>query len=215
MMKGMKNMTKTEFIARAKAALSYSTIYVKGGWGQPLTWGDTWENLQKQWSYNRIHSKAISAAIEASKAAGSTPYAFDCVCLVKGLLWGWKGDPDQYGGGAVYASNGIPDVTVDGFLTDCCTGVSDDFSDIEPGEYLYMNGHAGIYIGNGDVVECTPAWDGGVQLSKLGNLGFTGTRVRNWDYHGIIKTLVDDLPKANECVCPCCGARLTLTATKA
>lgn len=205
-------MTKSEFVKAAKDTAALSTIYVKGGFGQPLTWGDNWDNLKSQWAWNRTHSEAISKAIEASVASGRTPFAFDCVCLVKGLLWGFCGDADKYAGGAVYGSNGVPDCTVDNFLRDCCTGVTTDFSNLEPGEYLYNTGHCGIYVGNGDVVECTPKWDGGVQVSKLVNLGYTGDKQRRWTFHGRIRVLQDDpvTDQVMSCRCPLCGEQLQI-----
>lgn len=49
-----------------------------------------------------------------------------------------------------------------------------------PGALVWMQGHVGIYIGDGDVIECTAAWTGNVLVSKLGNLGYIGKYTRNW-----------------------------------
>lgn len=202
-------MKISEFVTAAKDTARLCTVYVKGGYGQPLTWGDNWDNLRNQWAWNRTHTKAIVEAIEAAKAQGVTPFAFDCVCLVKGLLWGFSGDASKYAGGAVYGSNGVPDCTVDNFLRDCCTGVTTDFTNVAVGDYLYNSGHCGIYVGDGDVVECTPKWDGGVQVSKLVNLGYTGDKERRWTYHGRIKVLEPDVPEQQMiCKCPLCGGNL-------
>ena len=40
-------------------------------------------------------------------AANKNPpvYGFDCVNLIKGVLWGWSGDASKTYGGAAYKSN--------------------------------------------------------------------------------------------------------------
>ena len=108
---------------------------------------------------------------------GETPTAwgFDCVGLIKAVLWGWEGDTSKSYGGAVYASNGVPDISADTMIGRC-SGVSADFNNICIGEFLWMKGHCGIYIGNGKVVESTPSWKNGVQVTDL--------KARNWLKHG-------------------------------
>lgn len=46
-----------------------------------------------------------------------------------------------------------------------CKNVSTDFSRIEVGEAVWMEGHIGVYIGDGLAVECTPCWDNKVQIT--------------------------------------------------
>lgn len=43
-------------------------------------------------------------------AASADTFGFDCVCLIKGVLWGWHGDKNAVYGGATYTSNGVPDI---------------------------------------------------------------------------------------------------------
>ena len=108
----------------------------------------------------------------------------DCCGLVKGILWGWNADTSKIYGGAVYKSNGVPDVNENGLL-DNCYDVSTDFSHISDGELVWMKGHCGIYIGDGIVIESTPAWDCGVQKTGLGNTGHSvNGKSRNWTKHG-------------------------------
>ena len=48
-----------------------------------------------------------------------------------------------------------------------------------------MKGHCGIYIGDGIVIESTPAWDSGVQKTGLGNTGHSvNGKSRTWTKHG-------------------------------
>ena len=88
-------------------------------------------------------------------------FMMDCVVSIKGVLWGFQANPNIPHGGAVYGSNGVADFTPDGGLN-YCTDVSTDFSSLVPGEYLCMfetpEDHAGIYLGNGKVFECTCGW---------------------------------------------------------
>ena len=43
-------------------------------------------------------------------AASADTFGFDCVCLIKGILWGWNGNTNAVYGGATYASNGVSDM---------------------------------------------------------------------------------------------------------
>lgn len=116
----------------------------------------------------------------------------DCVVSIKGLLWGFINDYSiNNRGGAVYLSNGVADFTPDGGLN-YCEDVSQNFGNIKPGEYLCMkdtgHGHAGIYLGNGKVFECTVAWNTNKciisDIDKYGNRSLNGVRCLKWTYHG-------------------------------
>jgi len=115
---------------------------------------------------------------------GKGYFAFDCVNLIKAVLWGWCGDASKSYGGASYASNGVPDIDADTMIQRC-KDVSTDFTKIFPGEAVWCPGHIGVYIGNGRVIECTPSWANGVQVTALSNHGsITGLNSRKWDKHG-------------------------------
>ena len=82
-------------------------------------------------------------------------------------------------------------------MLDICTHVSDDFSSLLPGEYLFTDGHCGIYIGNGLAVEATPAFAGGVQLTAVSNMGkLEGYPSRKWQKHGKLPYI--EYPKEEE-----------------
>lgn len=119
----------------------------------------------------------------------------DCVVSIKGLLWGFKNDYSiNNRGGAIYCSNGVADFTANGGI-DYCTDASQDFNNLIPGEYLCMKGtqhsHAGVYLGNGKVFECTVGW--GVNkciISDITNDGgryYKGVRNERWTWHGKLK----------------------------
>lgn len=106
---------------------------------------------------------------------GTLVWGFDCIGLIKAVAWGWNGDANKSYGGAVYASNGVPDLSADKMIR-VCSDVQSDLSRISVGEFLWMKGHCGVYIGNGKVVESTPKWKNGVQITSLS--------ARKWLKHG-------------------------------
>ena len=64
-----------------------------------------------------------------------------------------------------------------------CKNVSTDFSHIEVGEAVWMEGHIGVYVGDGLAVECTPKWKNKVQITAC-NRSVSGYNRRNWTKHG-------------------------------
>ena len=56
-------------------------------------------------------------------------------------------------------------------------------SNIEVGEAVWMEGHIGVYIGDGLAVECTPKWANKVQITSC-NQSVTGYNRRDWTKHG-------------------------------
>lgn len=118
-------------------------------------------------------------------------WGWDCVCLIKGILWGWDDDKSKpRGGGAVYRSNGVPDIG-DNTLYNVCLKKSNDFNKIEVGELVWMNGHVGIYVGDGNVIEATTGFrQNGViksQIDKNGNRTYKGKGGSpKWQGHGFL-----------------------------
>ena len=150
------------------------TLYVNGAWGAPL-------NDANKKRYTNDNNKSRWALI--AQASDDT-FGFDCVCLIKSILWGWNGDVTAKNGGAKYASNGVPDVGENRMIA-MCADVSSDFSNIEVGEMLWLDGHAGIYVGNGFAVESTTRWSCGVQKTAILNIGaVSGYNGRYWTKHG-------------------------------
>lgn len=182
-------MRSAEFVEKAlDVARNYKTSYIWGGFGLPITEAtltraaNAYEkNVQKGW---------ITTArryVDDPKA-----FYFDCVGLIKALLWGWNGDASKSYGGAVYptmsavTAGACPDVSADGMIG-ICSGVSTDFSGIVPGAAVWTTGHIGIYVGDGLAVECTPAWKNGVQITAVSNIGTkAGYNARKWKKWGKI-----------------------------
>ena len=173
----MARMTVEDFIKMLRKALNSKTLYVLGGWGAPLTEENKVRFINKN-PYNRRRK----AMIEAAKA---DTFAFDCVNIGKAILWGWTGDLTKTNGGAVYGTNGCPDTNANGMFKNYCYDKTSDFSHIEVGECLWLNGHFGYYIGNGLAIECTPKWKNCVQITAVGNIGkVDGYPTRIWTQHG-------------------------------
>lgn len=157
-------MYSHKFIEALLNAQSTKTVYMWGTFGQPVTQAlissktrqyPVWYNQSKQSQLKRLIN---------------TANAFDCVGLIKGILWGWT--PTS---AAKYCSSGVPDISADQMIK-VCEDVSSSMKNISAGEVVWLPGHIGVYIGNGNVIESTPAWKDGVQITDLS--------ARNWKAHG-------------------------------
>lgn len=159
-----KIMTNLDLISRMKELLNEPNFYGSGG----NKWS-SWQN-GKGWYV-------------------------DCTCSIKAILWGGRFIPENRGkahAGCDYKSNGVPDFTPASCVQ--WTGATKgNFRNLIPGEILLMtsHSHAGLYIGNGEVIEVTPAWTGGTPGCQISKIGVNGERVKNgirtsasWEYHG-------------------------------
>lgn len=171
--------TNIEFVQKIKeVATDHKTLYVMGCFGAPLK-----EEYKERYCNNYEYNKQ-PARTAMIRAASADTFGFDCVCLIKGVLWGWNGDKNHVYGGAEYCSNGVPDIDENAMINSC-SGVTADFSKIEVGEAVWMDGHIGVYIGDGLAVECTPAWENKVQITAIRNIGIkSGYNYRTWTKHG-------------------------------
>lgn len=155
-------MNSNQFVEKLKEVVSMNTIYMWGCFGQEVT-----ESIiaTKTKQYPSWYTKARQTKFR--KLIGKNYYGFDCVCLIKGILWGF---PNMK-----YESNGVQDIGADAMIN-ACNNTSADFNNIIPGEAVWLSGHIGVYIGNGQVIECTPAWKDGVQITNVSQ--------RKWIKHG-------------------------------
>lgn len=161
---------------------NYKTIYVYGSIGGIVT-----NSLisQKAKQYPSFYTSSRTAKIK--KKVGKGYFGFDCVNVIKSILWGWNGNKNATYGGAKYLSNGVKDVSADGMISICTSVSSTGWNNLKIGEAVWLPGHIGVYIGNGLVIECTPKWDNCVQISGLGNIGRTHNgKTRTWKKHGKI-----------------------------
>ena len=179
-------MKASEFVDKLKdIAVNYKTLYVMGCFGAPMTS----KNKTRYCSNHEYNERA--ARTKMIKAASADTFGFDCVNLIKGVLWGWNGDKTKTYGGAKYKANGVPDTNADGMIK-LCSEISTDFSKIEVGEAVWCPGHIGVYIGNGLAVECTPSWKNNVQITAC-NCKKDGYNTRNWKKHGKLPYIFYDV----------------------
>ncbi len=167
-------MTSKEFINVAKTIAASHTMYASGTFGQKFT-----ESFiaQKAKQYPKYYTQSRINAIRHEAATGPL-YLFDCCGLIKAIIWGWPNTK--------YAANGMKDVNDFGIWANYCKERSVDFSDIEPGEIVHMDGHVGIYIGNGKVVEATARWENKVLVSSI----YKGDKYfRQWAGHAKLTLL--------------------------
>lgn len=181
-----KVMKASEFVEKLKdVANNHKTLYVMGCFGAPMTAAN-----KKRFVKNHVYN-TNPARTKLINAASEDTFGFDCVCLIKAILWGWSGDKSKTYGGAKYKAKGVPDISADQMIK-VCSEVSTDFSDIQVGEAVWTNGHIGIYIGNGLAVECTPAWKNKVQITAC-NCSKPGYNTRKWKKHGKLPYIAYDV----------------------
>lgn len=167
-------MKASDFISKLYSiATTKKTVYAWGMFGSTITKSRV-QAKAKQYPYWYTDSK-VRSIFSPLYESDPPVWGFDCIGLIKGVLWGWDGDESKVYGGAVYASNSVPDLSADAMIGKC-TEVSTDFGNIAIGEFLWMKGHCGVYMGNSKVVESSPKWANGVQVTALS--------ARNWLKHG-------------------------------
>ena len=183
--------TAAQLAAKCKEiALEHRTVYVLGAWGWPMTKAAQQRCMKEQY-FNRDRKDEL-------QYMDSSVFGFDCVGLIKGILWGWDGNHSEVYGGAGYACNSVPDINADQMI-EVCNGVSADFSKIQEGCVVWSPGHIGVYIGDGLAVECTHRWEDGVQITYVENMGerpvYCG---RKWTKHGKLPYVIYQTPEVPE-----------------
>ena len=181
-------MKASELAKKAiEIATKYKTLYVYGCFGAPMTEANKPRYINSQ-AYNRKAER-----LQKIKSASADTFGFDCVCLFKGIVWGWSGNKNHVYGGASYQS-GMPDITIKS-IANGCKNVSSDFSKVKAGEFLWNAdfSHCGICVGMVDgklcKVEASPSWADGVQLFPMNE----GNR---FAYHGMSAYVEDDIVEA-------------------
>lgn len=169
-------MTNTEFVNKLLEVRKYQTKYAKGTFGQRAT--DSLIN-QKAKQYPKWYTDSRIASL---KALSDDTRLFDCVGLIKGVMWGFPN--------IIYTSNGVKDYS-DQSIWEVSTDKSYDFAHVEVGELLWLQGHVGVYIGEGKAIECTTAGTGNVQITAVSNIGqIAGLRSRKWTTHSKLPFIV-------------------------
>lgn len=135
--------TNTDLVSYAKKALAEKWVYWYGTTGVRCT-GDLLSRKTAQYpkEYTSSRMPTYQQHIKDGRMCA------DCINLAKGFIW-----LDESTGKQVYASNGCPDKSADGiFSLAVIKGPISTLPEI-PGVMVRFSGHAGIYIGNGKVIE--------------------------------------------------------------
>ena len=158
--------TNLELVRHAKLALAENWRYALGGFGRTITLPLV-DALCRQsggvGTYNAKHRNYLLSALGLRCS--------DCYGLVKSFLW-WNGGNVKYNASQdrnqEMAYNAA---TVKGSLA--------AMPEI-PGLILWMKGHAGIYVGNGEFIECAGA-PVGMRKGKITNGKITsGSKFTHW-----------------------------------
>lgn len=135
-------------------------------------------HTQKKKQYPTHYLWSYNAKWEGTKV-------HDCVGLIKGYLWCDSADSitPKY--------NSAQDVSANGMLSKCVKkGTIDTMPDVA-GVLVFYNGHVGVYIGNGEVVEAR-GHAYGVVKTKL-----KARNWKNWGYCPFIEYVETEVEKPN------------------
>lgn len=156
-------MNNIEFANKAIKLSKEKTAYMLGS----FCWSATDSNIKRLLNQYEDNYKWLWKA-DQIKGQG---YIGDCIGIIKGLLWGFSFDLGKPYGGAVYCSNGIPDIDADSAIN-ICSNVTSNLNNAIEGEVVWMPGHIGIVVSSTQVVECTPIGSCGVQITNLHTRGW-------------------------------------------
>ena len=103
---------------------------------------------------------------------------FDCVGLIKCFMW-----HDYSEKNASYYNKEVPDKNETGFFNEATEkGTIDTIPEI-PGLMVYQPGHIGVYLGNGQVIEATAAFDKKIVITYFkGNHPDTSYKRATWTH---------------------------------
>lgn len=159
-------MKLSQFISLLHEAYASRNIYVHGGFGVNLSDEKQLVRHIKLNEYNRQNESAIRKAAEQHPPV----YGFDCIGLIKGILWGWCNHATGTYGGAVYTSNSLTDCNVDRFVT-CYVEYEENLEYAIPtvGDVVWSKerDHIAVYLGHGLVVEATRYGNSVIRIARI------------------------------------------------
>lgn len=154
----------TDIVNWCKWAEANSHGYVYGGFGQMCTP----EYLDQQAARYPGNDEAGGECREIGNQWIGKP-VYDCIGIIKAYMWYDYEDDEIY-----YQTNGFPDCsasTIWDFIERGKSGTIDTIPEI-PGIAVWMDGHIGVYIGNGEVIEAQGVRTGVVK-TQLDNGSWT------------------------------------------
>lgn len=187
-------MTNKEFTENIIKALDIPTLYVMGGIGYKLDAKGKQRTQNNQWNTTPSRKNYINNASNDTRA-------FDCVGIIKNILWGgFKTEEDIKKGtycGAKYDNK--TDFSADGMIKNGAINQTTDFNkQIPTGALLWKSGHVGVYLGKTarytkdgkarhTVLECSPSFANKVQITFLQNLNEFYGNSRKWTKWALLK----------------------------
>lgn len=119
---------------------------------------------------------------------------FDCVGLIKCFMW-----HDYSEKNASYYNKDVPDKNETGFFNEATEKGSIDTIPEIPGLMVYQPGHIGVYLGNGQVIEATAAFDKKIVITYFkGNHPDTSYKRTTWTHWFKMPYLKYDVQEAEE-----------------
>ena len=119
---------------------------------------------------------------------------FDCVGLIKCFMW-----HDYSEKNASYYNKEVPDKNETGFFNEATEKGSIDTIPEIPGLMVYQPGHIGVYLGNGQVIEATAAFDKKIVITYFkGNHPDTSYKRTTWTHWFKMPYLKYDVQEAEE-----------------
>ena len=172
----MSIMTAADLIAKAQEIEKTDTVYMWGTYGRKVT-----EALiaAKAKQYPRQYSEHYQSMLRGKIGH----YSWDCIGLIKGIIWGWDGKKN-----VPYApKDSMPDIGSNGLMR-AIGNLSTDWKKVKVGAAVFLPGHVGIYVGDGHVIEATPSFNNGVQITAVAELAPNSKYPkRKWTQgHGLI-----------------------------
>lgn len=157
-------MKANDFVKQATyIATSVQTIYALGTVGQPMT-----EYLIEDiCNRNDAYVNYFNNERRTMYLNNIGKYAFDCIGLIKAILWNWTVDKINYN------INNVPDIDADSTISKCTI-----ITELKPGAIVWMPGHIGIVKDKNSIIECTSAFSNGVCITKPSD--------RNWQKIGLL-----------------------------
>ena len=156
----MNNHTNLGLVAHAQAALQLATAYMWGGILRPITTSLV-DRLSAQYPTHYSTSRKQGLLVLTK----GNYYGVDCVGLIKSYYWGGVGSPRYSSSTDVDANSMHHHATVKGIINNMPE---------TPGLCVWMEGHIGIYIGGGRVIEATrSSYGDGVVETALAGRGWT------------------------------------------
>ena len=170
----MAKYTNKGLVKHAQAALKLKTKYMWGGVLRSITDGYI-KTLRDIYGVNPATGYTEARYKELAGYVGKGYYGCDCVGLIKSYYWSGRSDGGT--GSPNYGAKGFPDVNAGMMYSAAKIKGSISTLPETPGLILYCktHPHVGIYVGNGEVIECT--------LSRRGD-GVVRTKLKDftWEY---------------------------------